>query len=39
MTASLCAGLSARRLVSDTVDDFVLEKGLEEARARLDEDG
>jgi len=38
MTACLCAGLSARRVQSDTIDDFVLERGLEEARARLDED-
>lgn len=38
MTACLCAGLSARRAQSDTIDDFVLERGLEEARARLDED-
>lgn len=38
MTACLCVGVSARRLVGDTIDEFVLEKGLEEARARLDED-
>jgi len=38
MAGCLYVGLNARRLQSDTIDDFVLEHGLEEARARLDED-
>jgi hypothetical protein len=39
MAACLYAGLNARRLESGAIDAFALEKGLEEARARLDEDG
>jgi hypothetical protein len=39
MAACLYAGLNARRLRSEAIDVFVLDKGLEEARARLDEDG
>ncbi len=39
MAACLYVGLTARRSRSEAIDDFVLEKGLEEARARLDEDG
>jgi hypothetical protein len=38
MAACLYVGLNARRAQSAAIDDFVLEKGLEEARARLDED-
>lgn len=39
MTGCLYVGLNARRLESNEIDDFALEKGLAEARARLDEDG
>ncbi len=39
MTACLYAGLNARRVESNEIDDFALEKGLEEARGRLNEDG
>jgi hypothetical protein len=39
MAACLYAALNARRLGSAAIDAFALEKGLEEARARLDEDG
>jgi hypothetical protein len=38
MAGCLYVGLTARRLGSEAIDAFVLEKGLEEARARLDED-
>ena len=38
MVGSLLVGQNARRVQSDTIDDFVLKRGLEEARARLDED-
>jgi hypothetical protein len=38
MVGSLLVGQNARRVQSDTIDDFVLNRGLEEARARLDED-
>jgi hypothetical protein len=38
MVGCLLVGQNARRVQSDAVDDFVLSKGLEEARARLDED-
>jgi hypothetical protein len=38
MLGCLLVGLSARRMQGGTVDDFVLQRGLEEARARLDED-
>jgi AAA+ ATPase superfamily predicted ATPase len=39
MAACLYVGLNARRTESETVDDFVLQRGLGEARARLEEDG
>lgn len=39
MNACLYVAYNARRLAQDAVDDFSLERGLEEARARLDEDG
>jgi hypothetical protein len=38
MAACLYVGLAARRLGSEAIDAFVLEKGLEEAHARLVED-
>jgi len=38
MTACLYVALNARRLHSEEIDDFALDHGLEEARARLDED-
>jgi hypothetical protein len=38
MAGCLYVALNARRVQSDEVDDFVLQKGLEEARARLDDD-
>jgi hypothetical protein len=38
MAGCLYVGLTARRLGSEAIDAFVLHKGLEEARARLDED-
>jgi hypothetical protein len=38
MAGCLYVGLMARRLGSEAIDAFALEKGLEEARARLDED-
>ena len=38
MAACLYVSLTARRLGSEMIDAFALEKGLEEARARLDED-
>jgi hypothetical protein len=38
MAGCLYVGLTARRLGSEAIDAFVLEKGLEEAHARLDED-
>lgn len=38
MAACLYVSLTARRLGSEAIDGFVLEKGLEEARVRLDED-
>ncbi len=38
MAGCLCVGLNARRSGSEEIDDFVIEKGLGEARARLDED-
>jgi hypothetical protein len=38
MAGCLYVGLNARRLGSNAIDDFVLKKGLKEARARLDED-
>jgi hypothetical protein len=38
MAACLYTSLNARRVESIEVDAFVVEKGLEEARARLDED-
>jgi hypothetical protein len=39
MAGCLYVGLNVRRLGGEEVDDFALERGLEEARARLDEDG
>jgi hypothetical protein len=39
MAGCLYVGLMARRLGRETIDAFVLAKGSEEARARLDEDG
>jgi uncharacterized protein (DUF1778 family) len=38
MVGCLLVGQNARRMQSDTIDDFVLSNGLEEARARLKED-
>jgi hypothetical protein len=38
MAGCLYVGLMARRVGSEAIDAFVLEKGLQEARARLDED-
>jgi AAA ATPase domain len=38
MTACLYTAMNARRVQADEIDGFVLEKGLEEARARLDDD-
>jgi hypothetical protein len=38
MAGCLYVGLTARRIGSEAIDAFVLDKGLEEARGRLDED-
>lgn len=38
MTGCFYVALTARRLQNNDVDDFAIGKGLEEARARLDED-
>lgn len=38
MAGCLCVGLNARRVDSDVIDDFVLTRGLEEARVRVAED-
>jgi hypothetical protein len=38
MTACRYVAINARRLEIAAIDDFALERGLEEARARLDED-
>jgi hypothetical protein len=38
MAACLYVGLTARRLEAEEIDEFALHAGLEEARARLDDD-